>query len=301
MNILLTGATGFIGSEISKQIIESGNNLLALVRVESDLFRIADLLPSLQTLKYSSLTEKKLIESLKKFRPDILIHCGWKGVDDRDSYQQLEYNLPFVADSVELAYLTGCRQWLGIGSQAEYGIVNKPIVEETSLNPITMYGAAKAAAFYTSKILCKKYKLIFSWARIFSVYGPNDNKKYLIPYIIKNIISGKSPQITKCEQKWDYLYVSDAASAILKIAELKLEGAFNIGSGNAVVLKEVVELIRNKINNKIELSYGSINYTNEQNMHLEADIRKLSEISGWHPKINLDEGLDKVIKSFNIR
>ena len=121
-SIVITGATGFIGSNIASFFSNQNLQVSALVRKESDLLK----LPSTENLKtfcYQKLNDNKLIDFLIKQKSDIFIHCGWKGVDgeSRNKDNQINFNLQFTLSSVELASKVGCFHWIGLGSQAEYG------------------------------------------------------------------------------------------------------------------------------------------------------------------------------------
>ena len=153
---------------------------------------------------------------------DIFIHCAWKGVSntEREQSSQITYNITLTIDSVILANRVKCKKWVGIGSQAEYGIVNSIANEDTTpINPFSAYGKAKVACYWAASGLCQVFGLNILWCRVFSLYGINDNPNYLIPYVIQSLIVGKSPSLTGCEQKWDYLHVKDGTAAIFDLAQ----------------------------------------------------------------------------------
>jgi nucleoside-diphosphate-sugar epimerase len=126
-----------------------------------------------------------------------------------------------------------------------------------------------------------------------------DNENWLIPYLIKTLSSGGTPNLTAAEQFWDYIYIEDAAAAICAVMEHDdASGIFNLGSGNAGKLKELILKIKNHIDPSLAVNFGAQSYRSDQVMYLEADISKLQSKTGWHPVVNLDEGVERTVKWF---
>jgi nucleoside-diphosphate-sugar epimerase len=123
-----------------------------------------------------------------------------------------------------------------------------------------------------------------------------DNPAWMIPYVTRLLLEGGKPSLTKAEQVWDYIYVEDVASAILAVLETSnATGLFNLGSGKAVALRLIIEKIRERINSNLPLGFGDLPYRSDQVMHLEADITRLTNVTGWLPNVTLDTGLRKTI------
>lgn len=299
---VITGATGFLGKALLEKLIESDYLPFVLVRKDSNVQNITELLPLCSCIYYETLQDKEVLKLLANaINADIFIHCGWKGVasTDRELSSQITYNISFTVDSVILANQIKCKKWVGIGSQAEYGVVNAVASEDTTpINPFSAYGKAKVACYWAASGLCQIFGLEMLWCRVFSLYGSNDNPNYLIPYVIQSLIQEKSPSLTACEQKWDYLHVKDGANAIVNLAQANTTGVFNIGSGKTVVLKEVIDLIKQKINPNLSIGYGEKAYSDNQIMHLEANMSKLRKNFNWSPSINLKDGLAETIQFY---
>ena len=213
------------------------------------------------------------------------------GGHERNEAFQITDNLPAVIEAVELAAAAGCRQWIGLGSQAEYGNQNRRMDEGAPLRPTTLYGKAKLAAGVAALALCEARQMAGAWLRVFSTYGPDDAPHWFIPYVIQELLAGRAPKLTQCEQLWDYLYVTDAARAVAATANGKTAGVFNLGSGSAHPLKEYVEAIRRELGSLAEPAYGAVPYRPDQVMHLEADISRLTKVADWQPQISLAEGI----------
>ena len=137
-----------------------------------------------------------------------------------------------------------------------------------------------------------------AWGRIFSTYGPGDNEGWLIPSLINTMLAGQRPQVTLGTQYWDWLYIEDVARAIVAMAITPAaQGVFNIGSGQPVTVRTVVETVRDLTAPGMELVFGEIPFRADQVMHMKADIMRLTAATGWRPSVPMDEGLSRTVAS----
>jgi nucleoside-diphosphate-sugar epimerase len=147
-----------------------------------------------------------------------------------------------------------------------------------------------------SQLLCAQLGLEFNWVRILSVFGPLDGAHTLIMYAIHELRAGRSPELTKCEQIWDYLYCDDAAKALLAIGKNGINGkTYPLGSGNKRILSEYIESIRGIVAPELALQFGKKGYYPHQPMYLCADISELTCDTGWKPEVSFEEGVMKII------
>ena len=303
--IVITGATGFIGSAVTAELLARGHHVTVLTRPGSDVSRLIKS-SDCQVIRSEFLSGEAIRQTLGRTAPDTFIHCAWRGVGgaERNASWQITGNLRLTLDALELAKAVGCRHWLSLGSQAEYGNANRQIKEDSPLNPTTLYGRAKLLAGQAALAYCEAEGIRGAVLRVFSTYGPGDSPGWFVPYIIREFLAGRSPALTKCEQVWDYLYVTDAAKAIVSAVENQITGVFNLGSGRAQSLRTVVEMIRDELSTEIGAEYGAVPYRPDQVMHLEADISSLVEATGWNPLTPLNFGLRTTIafekEKFNV-
>jgi len=285
-NIIISGSGGFLGSAIVSLLRANGINVLVVKSGQQS-----------NGLSLMTMDDPEHLHALSGSKFDTWIHCGWWGVagDHRNDSRQLSINIPTALKTVLLAHQNGCKHWIGIGSQAEFGPINRAISEKDQKCATTMYGRAKILVAEQTQSLCESLGMTWSWVRVFSMYGPGDSTNWLIPSVINNLLRGESPSLTLCEQYWDYLYIDDAAEAIIKIAIEHAAGDFNLGSGIAICLRELVERIRNMMKSDVELQFGKIPYRPDQVFHLQADISKLASQMMWRPVVSLDEGLANTI------
>ena len=297
MRIFITGATGFIGSYISEMLLERGHEIAVLLRPGADTWRIAAHLARLQAIAGDLAATPAFAPALRDFHPDTVIHCAWNGVGNaaRNDTRQVD-NVVHATSLVKVAHEAGATCFIGFGSQAEYGPRSDKTNERAALNPTTAYGAAKAAAYYLSKVLCEQGGLRFCWARLFSTYGPKDEAYWMVPQLILRLLDGEKPALTEGRQNWDYCHARDVACAVAALAEsANASGAFNIGAGTTMTVREIAEMIRDAAAPGSALGFGEVAYRPDQVMHLEADIARIRDATGWLPRIPLRQGLAQTV------
>ena len=293
--IIITGATGMIGSAIIRKALEQGCEITCLVRAKSS--RIANI-PTNQNVHIidCSITEYSNIDLCGVY--DVFIHLAWdktfgNGRDDVDCQVK---NIEYTLDAVRLAKKCGCSVFIGAGSQAEYGIQTVPLTSDLPVNPESGYGIAKYTAGKFAGMLCKQIGIRFNWIRILSVYGKNDGENTLVSYCIRELKAGRSPELTKCEQMWDYLNCDDAARAFLAVVEKGVDGkTYTLGSGKGRNLSDYIKTIQSIVNPSVSLGFGEKEYYPHQPMYLVADASELTEDTGWEAKISFMEGIKSIL------
>ncbi len=294
-SIIVTGATGAVGSAVVRRALAKGIRVTCIVHQGSK--RLGNL-PQDENLKIVECNLSDYNNLQMEGQYDAFIHLSWEKTfgASRDDAEVQTRNIQYTLDAVQLAHRCGCTVFVGAGSQAEYGVQSVDLTPELPVKPESGYGIAKYAAGKLSAMLCKSLGMRQCWVRILSVYGPNDGENSLISYLIREFKTGNSPQLTKCEQMWDYLYADDAANAILAVAEKGVDGkAYPLGSGNGRKLSEYVNDIREVINPNVEVQFGAKEYYPHQPMHLVADISELIRDTGWKPSLMFKEGIVNIV------
>lgn len=293
--IIVTGATGAVGSAVVRRALARDIQVTCIVHQGSK--RLSNLPQDNRvSIVECNLADYRTLEMEGEY--DAFIHLSWEKTfgASRDDAEVQTRNIQYTLDAVQLAHRCGSSVFVGAGSQAEYGVQSVDLTPELPVKPESGYGIAKYAAGKLSAMLCKNLGMRQCWVRILSVYGPNDGENSLISYLIREFKAGNSPQLTKCEQMWDYLYADDAADAILAVAENGVDGkAYPLGSGNGRKLSEYVNDIKNAINPSIEVQFGAKEYYPHQPMYLVADIREMTEDTGWSPSFSFTNGICQIL------
>ena len=299
--LIITGATGMIGSAIVRESLKQNYDITCLVRASSSRIKNIPHVNHVHIID-CNISDYKTLELKDKF--DVFMHLAWDktSVSGRDDVDCQLKNIEYTMDAVRLAKRCGCNIFIGAGSQAEYGIQKVPLTPELPVNPESGYGIAKYTAGKLAGMLCKQIGIRFNWMRILSVYGSNDGENTLISYVCRELKAGRSPELTKCEQTWDYLHCDDAARAFLAVAEHGVDGKFYpLGSGQGRRLSDYLEDIKAIINPDVELGFGKKEYYPHQPMHLVADVSELEKDTGWKSFILFRDGIKCYVKELILR
>lgn len=293
--IIVTGATGCVGSAIVRRALAKGLEVTCIVHQGSKRLQNLPQDDHVSVVE-CNLSDYASMQLLGVY--DAFIHLSWEktfGASRDDAEVQMR-NIQYTLNACHLAERCGCQVFVGAGSQAEYGVQSVDLTPDLPVNPESGYGIAKFAAGKLSAMLCKSLGMRQNWVRILSVYGPNDGENTLISYVIRELKAGRSPELTKCEQMWDYLYADDAADAILAIAEKGKDGkVYPLGSGKGRRLSEYIEDIHYIINPSVEIKYGVKDYYPHQPMHLVAELTDLKKDTRWSPQYSFLDGMKTLI------
>lgn len=274
MKIFCTGATGFIGSYLVKRLISCDNELMCMKRNTSKLDRVEDVKNRIRWINHDKNWENKVLE----FRPDVIFNLAWDGVASaqRVVWDEQISNIKMQQELLNIALECGTRKIIGVGSQSEYGEFEKKIDENYPVSPKTAYAAAKVGALTILKTFCEINNIDWYWFRLFPIFGPGESSVWLIPTLIKNMCTSDHMDLTPGQQKLPYLYVGECANAIASASLVEGKcGIYNVCSNNSISLKELVSMIRDKVNPAFKLNFGAQSYRYGQTMYMEGDTTKI--------------------------
>lgn len=296
---VITGGTGVVGRALLALLLERGTEVLFLYH--GDSARATDLpqSPLLRAVP-CSLEELSAVQPSDADSYDAFFHLAWAGSygSSREDSTLQEKNVQYAADAAALAARLGCRVFVGVGSQSEYGDVpmDQAASPAMTCHPKTAYGAAKLAARERTLAVCNKEKLCHVWARLFSIYGAYDRPQTLVMQAISAFAAGRDGAFTKGEQTWDYLHAADAARALLLLAGRgRHSGIYNVASGDPLSLAEYITQIRDAVNPGCALQLGAVPYYPGQVMNLRADISDLVRDTGFAPEVGFAEGIRRTL------
>lgn len=297
--VIITGPTGSIGSAMCNILTSNGCEVYAICRVGSPNIKNLKSHKNLHIVECDVSNLLSLRNILSKGY-DAFYHLAWSGtigMGRNDVDAQLD-NIKYTLDATLLAKELDCKVFIGAGSQAEYGHFSQAANSDTNTVPFTLYGAAKLSAGQMSRVYANNLGIKHIWTRIFSVYGPNDDSNTLISYVVNELLKGQSPNVTKCEQIWDYLYSYDAAKALIFIAQKgKNNKIYCIGSGEKKSLKEYLAELNQIINPDVKINFGEKPYSKDQVMFLSADISDLKKDTDFFPTYSFTEGINELLNS----
>lgn len=296
---VITGSTSMIGSALVRECLANGVRVYAVVRSGSP--KIARL-PEHENL---ILVEGSLenIDALPDAIPeecDTFYHIAWghTGALRNASCELQADNILYSMKAVRAAEKTGCRRFIGAGSQAEYGPKDLDVIgPDTRTEPINPYGAAKLSACLMTKMLCSEIGMEWIWPRIFSTYGINDKPTSMISDSVRKMLAGEATHFTPAIHRWDYLFSRDAGRAFYLMGEKGVPGSiYCIGSGESRPLRLFIEEMAEACGVQPD-GIGDIPYPKDRPVrNLCADIENLTRDTGFRPETSFRDGIRETVE-----
>ncbi len=298
--VIVTGANGFIGSHLVKELSRNGNHVIALVDPRFDYSIICGL-PEVNIIEFSLQEIEALYSNDNLCNSDIIYHLAWAGVNAnfRNNEDEQLQNIRYGIDILKLANHFLIPKVLIPGSAAEVSCGDGKITGDESPAPSDIYSAAKVATRYLCQVYARQHNIVLVWPLVTSIYGPGRDDNNLISYAIKTMLEGKKPSFTKLEQLWDYLYVDDLIEALVALGEKGKNGVYPLGSGEDKRMSEYVKIIWQLVNPSISLGIGELPYKNPNKIDNQVmDISKLVNDTGYIPKFHFEDGIKITINYF---
>jgi len=294
--ILLTGATGFLGSHLLEALLAEKYKVIILKRSSSDTWRIQHLLE--QVKSYDVDTQDLELAFLEQ-RIDYIIHLAtfYRKVDDGSVIKDMfESNVTFPVQLLELSIQYSVKGFINTGTFFEYNCSKLPVDEYAEIQPFNLYAKTKLA--FEGVLKTYSNELNISTLRLFSPYGEKDNNK-LIPMIISKALANEKIELSDGLQKLDFIYEKDIVDAYLctiRTMEKKQGNGYsiyNIGSGISISIREIVSIIEQQLKKPLNKAWGDLS---KVDMPIAfADISKAIDHLGWSPQHSIQDGLAKTI------
>lgn len=300
MKILITGATGFIGSHIAEKLVKEGHQVYATCRNQSNFDKCKQFKNQAIWINQD---HKEWELELKGVEIEQFIHTAWAGVTaaERNDWLLQLTNFEFSKSIIDLAIRLKAKKLICLGSQAEYGMYNYKVTEEHVPEPTDAYGAVKLLTLYYLQNVASKNDLAWYWLRIFSIIGENENKSWLLSQVMGKLLSGEEIELTPGEQFYDYLYITDFINALTLIMNCNPDhsSVYNICSGHPVKIKQLISLVAEKLNRNVSaLKFGAIPYRKNQNMFMVGSPEKFETVFEHQELTNLEVVINKITNSF---
>lgn len=273
--VVITGASGFLGSQLLNKLTTTGFSVLPITRHTTDP-----------------------LNKIVSYGPDAVIHCAWKGgnsyvdVNDPAQFENVQHGIELIKT---LRQLPNKPRFIGFGTFIEYGDIDNMAIETDFERPNNLYGLSKLTLKNYSKSLCKLYDMEWVWVRPCYVYGPGDVSTRLIPTVISKIISGESVLLDSCDKLVDYLFVDDFVHYVCSLVTQPNEGVYNICSGQQYRIREVVLKIGELLHATDRLHFNETNSRELLSTLVCGSNIKINQIGTSPTLTTLDVGLQKTI------
>ncbi len=302
--IIITGATSFIGSHLAKAAIQKGYKVFCVVRPDSKHFgTLGEIKEHLEFVycdlkEYDSLASKLDVRGFESF-----VHLAWNGTrgEDRLNEDLQKSNYLHSLEAYRSAIELGCKSFLSVGSQAEYGpnASKELVTEETRENPNTAYGFYKCKTIHEILALEEKEPRIdVKWLRLFSGYGVGDWEKSMVMNATINMLQNRPIAFTKGIQLWNFLNVRDLVSIMLKLIDVRgNNGIFNASSDDTRPLRSFIEEIKVLTNSSSQIDFGAVPYGPAGIINLNPSNEKLKSLIGYNEFVSFADGINEIIES----
>lgn len=293
-NVILTGATGFIGKWLVRDLIEAGVDVTIIRRNRSKIDSFFHEKVHIYESEYQNYEELQIPES----GYDAFYHLAWDGVasEFKDSLDIQKRNIDMSVAALNLAKRLKCRKFIATGTVAEYAYCERIMDFSQRQTPNDIYGAMKVSVYNLLNVLSRKNGIDFIWAVLPSTYGEGRDNDNIITYTIEKLLNNEKPVYGSLEQLWDFLYVKEVARALRLIGESgKADKIYGIGSGQCRQLKDYIHVIRDMINPKMELGIGELSHMSDKAYSSCVGIYDLIKDTNFQVEIGFEQGISNTI------
>lgn len=291
--VIVTGANGFIGTALCKELSMQGTEIIAIVKNEEENISNIINLPRLKIV-YCDFSEFKNLSIYIPDRDvDIIYHFAWVGTAGilRGDIDTQMKNIQYTCDTVKACYEMNCKRIVFASSIMEYEI---EALMSTDITPKinTLYSSAKIAADYMARTVAGYLGIDYIRAVISNVYGPGELNPRFINISLRKLLSGEHCAFSSGEQIYDFIYITDAAKAFVAIAEKgKNNRTYYIGSQNPKPLKEFLFVMRDQVDSGLKIGLGEIPFDGVSLTYNEFDIYAVKNDTGFVPAVDFVEGI----------
>jgi nucleoside-diphosphate-sugar epimerase len=292
-----------LGAALAATLTEAGAVVHGIIRAGTNLWRLGAVLPALTFHTVDLRDAERVRSAVEAIRPAVIYHLAADRPDATTERRRevLLSNVIGLFNLLEACRTVGYQRLIVAGSSLEYGPHPVPLTETLPLEPRLFYGATKAMAAILARQHAIEYGLPITLARIFSIYGPWEQPKRLIPTAILAALEAAELPLTAGAYRRDFIYSGDVVTALrqLAVADSAPGEVFNVASGQQTSNAEVVALIDRLMQARgaapLRLRVGGYVAHASDTAHWVADTRKIAEVIGWRASTSLESGLEATI------
>jgi len=289
--VLLTGAGGYIGQHMPKDLIARGFEVHAISRGAPNY-------PDDVTWHSIDLLDTSAVSSLlEKIGVTHLMHLAW--TTEPGAYLHSSQNKEWLGASkrlLESFVEYGGHRAVLAGTCAEYDWTNGHCVENvTPLRAKSLYAETKLAFRDAAYALTETRELSLAWARVFFSFGPHERAERLVPAVINALLAGERAKCVDGSLIRDFMYVPDIASAMVAVLDTDFYGDINIASGSSLTLEDLVTRIAGRLDARDRVDFGHYPRRPDDPQKITADVSRLTDEVGWVSEQDLDSAIDETI------
>lgn len=299
----ITGASGFIGANITRALVKKRASVSVLVRQKALNWRLADLASKIDIYQ-ADILNPSLEKIVRKIRPNYIFHLAAYGVrpDESDPLKMVDVNIKGTINLLQAVKKIPFKLLINTGSAVEYGIKKTKMGESHLLEPINDYGVTKAAATLYCQKEAIRNKLPMITFRLFTPFGYYENKDRLVPSVILSAIRNETIRVSSPFSVRDFIFIEDVIDAYRQATQARLTPGeiINIGSSKQQTIENVVKMILKITKSSSKVKWGAVKQQARfiEPKRWEAHPFKSRRVLQWRPAHTMKEGLKKTVAWF---
>ena len=313
-NVLVTGCTGFVGSNLTISLVQEGYNVYGLVRHTSkrELDSLGTALDKVHLIEGDLTAYHSVKSAITSSNPQFVLHLGALTpvrLSFENPFPYVSVNYEGTSNVVHAILESAPKSRLIYASTAEvYGWQRKrePFREDIALNPASPYAVSKEAADQYVRMAMKVYGLNATVIRPINTYGRKKEKGFFVEYVIACVLKGETCYVGAPDSVRDYMFIEDHVNAYLKAMESERANGevFNVSPGNPVRNSEVLAKLEEMLAVKTKVAWGGYPPGYAQRPaawdpeYLALDSTKIGKTIGWQARVRLEEGLARTVENW---
>lgn len=291
---LVTGANGFLGSLLTKMLLDNGVEVIA-----ADLKNCDNNIPKdARFVAFDMKDFASLKSQISDTDIDVLYHMAWIGSTGtlRSDYTLQLENVKYTCDAVKIAAEMGIKRFVGAGTLAQMDCMAYIGENHSTPNAVSCYGTAKISAQFMSKAQANCNNIEHIWCFISNTYGVGNTTMNFVNFASKKMLTGERAAFTAAEQNYDFVYITDTINGLYLCGKNgKPNCSYYIGSGKARQLKKYITIMRDTIDKNIPLYLGEIPF-NGVSLPIEAySCDNITADTGYNATVDFEYGIVKTI------
>jgi len=301
--VVVTGASGFVGANLTRRLLQDGHEVHILLRKPEENWRLREIARDCR-ITYGDVSDREAVRSwICSVKPQSAFHLAAYGAYSyqKGLEQMIATNVIGCAALLDACIEANVESFVQTGSSSEYGYKDHAAGEGELLEPNSHYAITKAAATHYCSYTAKTSKIRAITARLYSVYGPWEEPTRLVPTLLVHCLRGDFPPLVSPATARDFVYVDDAVSALLAIVEareLPVGGAYNVSSGIQTSLAALVDEVRSLLKVAAEPQWNVMPRRSWDTDVWVGDPAAIKRDAGWQADVGLREGLLRMIDWF---
>lgn len=296
--VLITGATGFIGSHLTRNLISQSWDVHILVRRSSDTNKLREYLEDESKIHFMDNSAKSIMDAVRSSKPTVVFHlasCFLAQHSYVDIPALIESNLLFGTQLVDAMTSCGCTRLVNTGTSWQH-------FQNSQYNPVCLYAATKQAFESILEYYREGAGLQTITLSLFDTYGPDDARPKLLNFLKHAAIEQTFLAMSPGEQMLDMVHIDDVVNAFFQAAlhllskGCTIRGEYAVSSGTPIRLKDLATLFMKSTGRTVNIEWGGRSYRTREVMVPWNLGRRLP---GWSPQIGLEQGLRSVFGSIS--